>query len=403
MNLWQAALIALQALWLHRLRSAMTMLGIIIGVTAVILLVAIGNGVQSAVNAHYEQLVTIITIKKVEGRVPGGGAPKELRDADVAALERASGVAAVLPVTSGDAVAEGRGKQSLVTVIGSTPSWLEINNRDIAAGSFFRADQSRLFPRVVVLGPTVAADLFGADPHAALNEKIQLNHQFFTVIGVLRPSEDDSVAVMPLNAARGFVYGGGDTLTTLLVRATDAAAVPTAATEVIDILSQRHGIRNPIKRDFRVQTLQGAVASLQQLLYILSLFTASVAAISLFVGGIGVMNTMLVSVTERTQEIGIRRAIGATRRAVLTQFLIESVILTSIGGLVGVSAGIGLSALSATLVPHFGALFVHYIPAVSIFAVVVPFAASLAIGVIAGSYPAYRAARLRPVVALRYQ
>lgn len=406
MNLWEAARIALRVLRVHRLRSALTMLGIIIGAAAVILLVAIGTGVQSSVNARFEPLVTLITIKKLDGKIPGGGAPKELKDSDVTALEKeASHLAIVLPLTSSEAVAKTQDATSRATIIGSTPQWLDTNNADITAGSFFDSAQLRSSAKVVVLGPAVAANLFGADPHAALDQTIQINHQFFTVIGTLRPTGEsgDSMAVMPLNTARNYVYGGGDTLTELRAHATHAAAVPAAVNEVTDILSQRHGIHDPTKRDFQVQSLQGALASFQQTLRILTLFTASVAAISLLVGGIGVLNIMLVSVTERTREIGIRKAIGATRRAILTQFLIESLILAGLGGIIGILLGIGLSVLSANIAPSFGPTFAHYTPAVGIPVMAISFAVSLAIGLIAGGYPAYRAAQLQPIEALRYE
>jgi putative ABC transport system permease protein len=406
MNIWEAARIAIRVLRLYRLRSALTMLGIIIGVAAVILLVAIGSGVQSSINAQFEPLVTLITVKKVEGNVPGGGAPKELRDSDATALEKqASDIATVLPITSGEVVAETQNTTSRATVIGSTPQWLDTNSVDIAVGSFFDSAQFRSSAKVVVLGPTVVANLFGADPQTALNRTIHFNHQFFKVIGMLQPAGEpgDSMIIMPLNTARSYVYGGGETLTELRVHATRAAAVPAAVNEVAEVLSQRHGIHDPTKRDFQVQSWQGALASFQQTLRILTLFTASVAAISLLVGGIGVLNIMLVSVTERTREIGIRKAIGATRRAVLTQFLIESTILAGLGGLIGVVLGISLSALSTTVAPSFDPALAQYTPAVGIPVVVASFAVSLAIGLVAGGYPAYRAARLHPVEALRHE
>jgi putative ABC transport system permease protein len=403
MNLWETARIALRVLHVHRLRSVLTMLGIIIGVAAVTLLVGIGTGVQSSVNARFEPFATRITVSKLSGQVPGGGQPKELRDADVTALEKAPDVATILPVTSGEAIAQTPTTTSRATIIGSTPQWLQANNVTMAAGSFF--DSSQQSSRVVVLGPTVATNLFGADPQAALNQSVQINHQTFRIIGTLEPTGDpaDSTAVMSLDAARNYIYGGGDTLSQLVVQATNAAAVPAALNEITDILSQRHRIHDRTKRDFQVQSLQGALTSFNQTLRILTLFTASVAAISLLVGGIGVLNIMLVSVTERTREIGIRKAIGATRRAVLGQFLIESIILSGLGGLIGVLVGLGLSALSTTVTHSFGPTFANYTPAVSVPVLFISFAVSLVIGLFAGGYPAYRAARLQPIDALRYE
>lgn len=406
MNLWEAARIALQALRINRLRSALTMLGIVIGVAAVILLVAIGNGVQSSVNARVAPLANLLTIVKSSGNVPGGGEPKKLIDADVAALEKqAPDVATVTPTTTGEAVAETPTAKSRTNVVGSTERWLEVNNLDLAAGPFYDRSQVRSAARVVVLGATVATNLFGNNPRAALNQTIRINHQSFKIIGVLQPIGEplDSTSAMPLNTARRYIYGGGDEISQMLVQATRASAVPAAVDEVTRIFSDRHRIHDPTKRDFEVHSLQGQVDSFQKILRILTLFTASVAAISLIVGSIGVLNIMLVSVTERTREIGIRKAIGATRNAILEQFLIESTVLAGVGGLIGVLVGVGLSLLSATIVTSFGSLFTSFSPSINIFPVVVSFTVSLAIGLIAGGYPAYRAARLRPIEALRYQ
>jgi putative ABC transport system permease protein len=213
----------------------------------------------------------------------------------------------------------------------------------------------------------------------------------------------DSAAVMPLNTVRRYIFGGGDKVNQITVQATQAAAVPAAQDEVIRILSERHRIKDSANRDFEVQSLRSRLDTFNQILRILTLFTAAVAAISLFVGAIGVLNIMLVSVTERTREIGIRKAIGATRRAILEQFLIESLVLAGLGGVIGILVGIGLSVLGAAVAPAFGPTFATFAPAVTIPSVAISFAISLVIGLVAGGYPANRAARLRPIEALRFQ
>jgi len=213
----------------------------------------------------------------------------------------------------------------------------------------------------------------------------------------------DSGAVLPLNTVRRYIFGGGDKLNQITVQATQASAVPAAVKEVVSILADRHRIKDPSNRDFEVQSLRSRLDSFNQILQVLTLFTACVAGISLLVGSIGVLNIMLVSVTERTREIGIRKAIGATRRAILQQFLIESVVLAGIGGVIGIVVGVGLSVLAGTITPALGPTFGGFVPTVTLPSVVLSFGVSLAIGVIAGGYPANRAARLRPIEALRYQ
>jgi putative ABC transport system permease protein len=407
-NLREALRIAMRGLRANRLRSALTMLGIIIGVAAVILLVALGNGLKTSVNAQLEPLANLITIVPTAGNVPGGTAPKDLIDADVAALQDsalADNIETVIPATTGAALVETEEWRFRASVVGSTDRWLEVSNQDMAAGSFYNEAQARSGAKVIVLGPSVATYLFGDDPAAALNRTVRINRQTFRVIGVMQSvgEPSDSVAVMPLDTARRYIFGGGDKINQIIVQATQAAAVPAAQDEVIRILSDRHRIKDPANRDFEVQSLRSRLDSFNQILRILTLFTAAVAAISLLVGGIGVLNIMLVSVTERTREIGIRKAIGATRRAVLEQFLIEAIVLAGLGGIIGVLVGIGLSELGATIAPTLGPTFESFAPAVTIPSIVVSFAISLAIGLVAGGYPANRAARLRPIEALRYQ
>ncbi|MBA2471472.1 MAG: macrolide ABC transporter permease [Pseudonocardiales bacterium] len=405
MSLREAFRIALRGLRAHRLRSVLTMLGIIIGVAAVILLVAIGNGVQSSVNAKIQPLANLITIVPSTGNVPGGGPPKDLIDDDVAALQQqVPDAAAVIPSATGQALAETGTTQFRSSVIGSTDRWLEVSNRDLQVGSFFDNAQVRSNARVVVIGSTAATTLF-ADPGAALSQMIRVNHQEFRVIGVMQsvgqPGDND--VVMPLNTARRYIFGGGDKLNQIIVQASPATAVPAAENDVIRTLTDRHRIQDPAKRDFEVQSLRSRLDTFNQVLSLLTLFTACVAAISLFVGSIGVLNIMLVSVTERTREIGVRKAIGATRGAILQQFLIESVVLAGLGGLIGVGVGVGLSVLGAAIAPAFGSTVGTFAPTVSIPSVVLSFAISIAIGLIAGGYPANRASRLRPVEALRYE
>ena len=413
MSLREAVLIALRAVNAHRLRSALTMLGLIIGVSAVILLTALGNGVQKSVNARLQPLASLLTVVPTTGNIPGGPAPKNLTDADIAALQKAPDIVATIPEVHGPwlikTVAPHLTAASLGTIVGSTDRWLQVNNRDMEAGSFFDQAQERSAARVVVLGTTTVTNLFNGDSGAAVGSRVQINGQPFKIIGVLQSAglPDDKQVVMPLDTARNYVFGHGEIVNQATVQAASAEAVPDAEDQVNTILDARHRIKNPATRDFEVQSLTSAVATQNQIFQGLTLFTIAVATISLVVGAVGILNIMLVSVTERTREIGIRKAIGATNRAILQQFLVESIVLAGLGGLIGVGIGLGLSGLIAiiapALTPYLGSFFAGFTPIVTVLPVVASFTISLIIGLIAGGYPAYRALRLRPVEALRYQ
>ena len=427
MSLREAVFIALRGLRAHRLRSALTMLGLIIGVSAVIVLFACGQGVHNSINARIAPYANLITIVAQPVTVPGGPPALPLTDADAAALQNARDIATVTPVVT--STPPGTGAQTGTTpgttairtnngttflpgaIIGSTENWAVANNRDVQAGSFFDQTQAREAARVVVLGPSVADTLFGS-PAAALGQTIQINKQTFQVVGVMQSygQQLDNTAIMPLNTARRYVVGHGiglsNQLNQILVQATQESALPAAINEVTHILDTRHHIENPQLRDFQIQSLGHRLQTFNQIILIITLFTPAVAAISLVVGGIGVLNIMLVSVTERTREIGIRKAIGATSRAILKQFLIESIVLAGLGGLVGVGVGIGLSLLVGIVAPSLApssGVFSGFVPVLSVFPVAGSFMVTLMIGLIAGGYPAYRAARLRPIEALRYE
>lgn len=412
MNIREAARIALRGLRSNRLRSVLTMLGIIIGVAAVILLVAFGNGLQAFINGAFGPLANQITITKQQSGVAGSGAAKDLTDADVAALAepaKAPDIATVTPTVGGSAmlaVAEpsvpGTSGQYRTSITGTTADYLSVTNRSLVVGQFFDDQQVRSKAKVVVLGPNPVAALFGGDAGAALGREIRIGRTTFRVIGVLKSNgQQDDTAVMPLGAARSYLLGGGDAVTSLTVRATSTATVPAAVAQATAILQARHHIRDPGERDFNVLALQSLLDQSSQVLSFVTLFTAAVAGISLVVGSIGVANIMLVTVTERTREIGIRKAIGARRRAILQQFLIEAMMLTGIGGIIGILLGVGLSTVAGLVLPRLIPDFPA--PVVSTGSVILSFTISLLIGLVAGGYPANRAARLRPIEALRYQ
>jgi putative ABC transport system permease protein len=397
--------IALRGLRANKLRSALTTLGIIIGVSAVILLTALGNGIQAGFNEQFGSLNTQITVRPTEGGVPGGGRARDLTENDMEALlnpRNAPDVATAIPIVGGAALLQRDGQQYRTSVTGTTADYLTISDRELTAGRGFDEQEVRTNAKVVLLGPNPVNELFGGNPTSALNQEIRIGRAVFRVIGTVEATgQQDDVAIMPIGAARSYLTGGTDELDTIIVRARSAEVVTAAANQITAVLSDRHNIRDPAKRDFDVQALQQQIQEATQFLSFLTLFTGAVAGISLIVGSIGVANIMLVTVTERTREIGIRKAIGARPRVILGQFLLESVILSGLGGLMGIALGVGLSLTAALILPQLIPDFP--VPSVDPASIVLSFTISLLIGLIAGGYPAHRASRLRPIEALRYQ
>jgi len=401
-NVGEALRIALRALRANRLRSVLTTTGIIIGVAAVIILVALGNGIQSGFTKQFSSLTTQI---QVSSSSQNDRTAQPLTDSDVDALGRrtqAPDVVTVTPVVTGSALLQQQGAQGYRTSItGTTAGYAEITQLDLVIGTFFDAQQERTKAKVVILGTRPVSELFGGDAGSAIGQRVRIGRTAFRVIGVAKPTQQDDVVYMPLDAARSYVLGGGDDVDSIIVNAASGATVPAAIQQVNSILDARHRIIDPTERDFDARAQQDFVERASQFLTFLTLFTSAVAGISLVVGGIGVANIMLVSVTERTREIGIRKAIGATRRAILQQFLLESTVLAGLGGLMGVLTGLGVSVTAGIVLPRVQPDFP--VPSVSPGSIVLALSVSLLIGLVAGGYPANRAARLRPIEALRYQ
>lgn len=404
MNLWESARIALSGLRSNRLRSALTMLGIIIGVAAVILLVAFGNGLQSYITGAFGPLANQIQVTKGPSSITGK--TRDLTDADVSALSdpvRTPDVASVSPSVQGAALLQlTGGGQYRTTVVGASSDYLDISNRELVVGSMFDDQQATNKAKVVVLGPNPVASLFDGNAGTAIGKEVRIGRTTFRVVGVLKGNgQQDNVSVMPLGAARSYLLGGGDVVNSITVRATSTDSVDAAVSEIQKVLDARHNIRDTADRDYTTTALQSLLEQSSQVLSFVTLFIAAVAGISLLVGSIGVANIMLVTVTERTREIGIRKAIGARRRSILQQFLIESMVLTGIGGVIGILVGVGLAAAAGLVLPKVLAGFPA--PVVSPGSVALAFFVSVFIGLVAGGYPANRAARLRPIDALRYQ
>jgi len=414
MNIIETLRTSIRSILANKMRSSLTVLGIIIGVAAVISLMSIGRGSQSAITANIESLGTNLLFVRsgaatVSGVRQAQGSMTSLTLDDAEALADpllAPAVKAVAPqVQTFAQVVAGR-QNAFTQVLGVTPEYESVRNFPVAEGRFITDTDVKNRSLVVVLGSSVAETLYGDT--SAIGQSIKISGRQFKVVGVLESKgstgfgSSDDVIIAPVTTVQTRLYSqrttsGSESVQTINVQVTSAKNTDAAIEQITAILRERHKITG--EDDFTISSQQETIDTLKESTQVWVLFLGAIAGISLLVGGIGIMNIMLVSVTERTREIGIRKAIGAKKRDILLQFLVESAVLSLVGGGIGVLIGWGVSTLVSGI--NLGGTAITTVMSADILILAV--SVSAAIGIIFGIYPAYRAARLNPIEALRYE
>ncbi len=398
MNLWESIAVALEGLLANKMRSVLTALGIIIGVAAVITMLAIAGGAKKQMMTNIEGIGTnVLMIFQRRGEDSTRTQPLSLKD--VAAIEaECPSVLRVAPEVRANATVKYRNEDSTSTITGVTDVYDNVRNYKLAEGHFFTESDVNALRKVAVLGSQVAIDLFDGAP--AIGEYIRINGTRFRVIGVMQSkgsggfgNADDQVFI-PLTTAMRRLFGL-DELAMISVQASEMRLMDAAKAEVEAALRKTHKLKEGDELDFNVSNQADILAFANTASGIFTALLAGIASVSLLVGGIGIMNIMLVSVTERTREIGIRMALGARRRDIQTQFLVEALVLSLLGGFIGILLGIGLSAIAAVLI--------KWEFAISLSAIFIAFSFAAGVGIFFGFYPARKASRMDPIEALRYE
>lgn len=405
MNFAESIRVSLRSIRTNKLRAFLTMLGIIIGVSAVIAMVSIGEGAQanvaSQINGLGSNLLIVTSGQARQGGVSlGAGSMNTLKLTDIEALEKNESIAGVAPSVNGRGQLVWKSKNYSTSLEGTNESFPEVRNAYVQQGRFFNHFEVKGQANVAVIGSEIITNLFGDSSINPIGQTIQINKIPFEVIGVLKSqgssgmTNNDDKVIIPITTALNRVTGGRN-ISTIYVSASAADMMTRAQFDLQNTLRIAHNLRPRQDDDFQIRSQTDILTTAQGVSSVMTALLSGIAAISLVVGGIGIMNIMLVSVTERTREIGIRKAIGAKRSDILRQFLIESVTLSLLGGIVGILVGIG----AAFLVGKLASMTI----AISFSPVFYAFMSSMIVGVVFGVYPARKAAQLKPIDALRYE
>jgi len=389
----------------NKVRSGLTILGIVIGIASVITMVAIGQGAQTSIQNNIESIGSNLIMvmpgsQRVGGVSQGSGSAESLTQSDAEAIKTSvSNVKAVAPSVQGRYQITAKGTNTNTQVVGTVSDYVLVRSIKMDIGSFFSDQQVKSSAKVAVLGPTTRDDLFGEDVNP-VGQTIRVNKTDFQVIGMTEAkggsgfNNQDDMVYVPLSAAQHFL-SGDETIDNISITATDQSAMTSVQEDVTTLLLLRHKISDAADADFRLMNQNDIISTATSITSTFTLLLSSIAGISLLVGGIGIMNMMLTTVTERTREIGLRKAVGIKKIYINLQFLFEAVLLTFFGGVLGILLGWGASNLISKLA--------GLTTEISFSAILLAFSVSAGVGIIFGFYPARRAANLSPIEALRYE
>lgn len=389
----------------NKVRSGLTILGIVIGIASVITMVGIGQGSKKSIESQIESIGSNLIMimpgsQSVGGVRQSSGSAQTLTEEDVASIgDKVANIKAVAPAVTGNYQITAKSNNTNTQVIGTTPEYMSVKNVTVETGSFFSENQGKSAAKVAVIGPDTRDDLFGEGVNP-IGQTIRINKVIFQVIGVTKSkggsgfNNQDDIIYVPMKTSQSYL-AGNNYISNINITVESQDAMTQAQADIEAVLLESHGIKNAEEADFRTMNQNDIIETASSITTTFTLLLSSIAGISLLVGGIGIMNMMLTTVTERTREIGLRKAVGVRKFYINMQFLAEAVALTFIGGVMGVVLGLVASYIITT--------FFSVSSDISISSIVLAFGVSAAVGIIFGFYPARRAANLSPIEALRYE